>query len=73
MLEGHKFDFRIYLLISSVDPIIAFYHDGFCRLSLLKYDTTSNEKSIFFTNTNLAKDIFEHAEKYTNVTGLTEE
>ena len=43
LIEGHKFDFRIYMLIASTDPLIVYYHDGFLRLSLLKYDINSKE------------------------------
>ena len=42
-IDGHKFDFRIYMLIASVDPLIVYYHDGFLRISLLKYNKKSKE------------------------------
>ena len=43
LLEGHKYDFRIYMLIASTDPLILYYHDGFLRVSLLKFDRHSSE------------------------------
>lgn len=46
LLEGHKFDFRIYMLIASVNPMILYYHDGFIRLSLHFYDKNSTEVNI---------------------------
>lgn len=61
LIDNHKFDFRIYMLIASTDPLIVYYHDGFLRLSLLEYDPNSTDKSIFFANTNLAKHIIENA------------
>lgn len=35
--KQNKFDIRMYLLIASVDPLIAFYHDGLLRVSLIPY------------------------------------
>lgn len=43
LLEGHKFDFRIYMLIASTNPLIVYYHDGFLRLSLHFYSKNSTE------------------------------
>jgi hypothetical protein len=41
--KNNKFDFRIYMLIASVNPLIAFYHDGFLRVSLKEYDKNSKD------------------------------
>ena len=41
--KQNKFDFRIYMLVASVDPLIIYYHDGFLRVSLSKYDKHSKE------------------------------
>ena len=40
----NKFDFRMYMLIASVDPLIVFYHDGFLRVSLETYNSTDTSK-----------------------------
>ena len=34
LVYGHKFDFRIYMLVASTYPLILYYHDGFLRVSL---------------------------------------
>jgi len=39
--KRNKFDFRIYMLVASVDPMIVYYHDGFLRVSLQSYDKNS--------------------------------
>jgi len=41
--KQNKFDFRIYMLVASVNPLIVYYHDGFLRVSLSKYDQNSHE------------------------------
>lgn len=33
LIEGQKFYLRVYLLISSTHPVIAYYHDGFLHIS----------------------------------------
>ena len=44
--KQNKFDFRIYMLVASVNPLIVYYHDGFLRVSLSKYDKDSKEVDI---------------------------
>lgn len=39
LADGHKFDLRAYLLIASTNPVIAYYHDGFLRVSLYDYES----------------------------------
>ena len=48
--KENKFDFRIYMLVASVDPLIVYYHDGFLRVSLSKYDKNSKQvlKTVLF-------------------------
>mmetsp|Transcript_12233 Transcript_12233/g.22691 ORF Transcript_12233/g.22691 Transcript_12233/m.22691 type:complete len:621 (+) Transcript_12233:55-1917(+) len=45
LFSGHKFDFRTYMLVASMDPYIVFYHDGFVRKSEHAYSTDSSTLS----------------------------
>jgi tubulin polyglutamylase TTLL1 len=71
LLEGRKFDFRIYMLIASTNPLIAYYHDGYLRMSLHEYDSSSQEKGVFLTNTAVSRPLFAIAEKNGTYQGLT--
>jgi len=72
LLLGHKFDFRIYMLIASTNPMILYYHYGFLRLSLHRYDPDSTEKGVHLTNTHLSKEVFKDATKSEEFSGWTE-
>mgnify|MGYP003878273451 CR=1 FL=1 len=61
LVMGHKFDFRVYMMIASTDPLIAYYHDGFLRVSLFEYDVSKNEKGMHLTNTAQSKKAIEKA------------
>lgn len=60
LVQGHKFDFRVYMMISSVNPLIVYYHDGFLRVSLFEYDINSNEKGVHLTNTAQSEIVFKN-------------
>jgi hypothetical protein len=57
LLEGYKFDLRVYVLIGSIDPLrIYLYHDGLARFATETYEyaTRSNFKSAYQHLTNYA-------------------
>lgn len=56
LLKGKKFDFRAYLFIASMDPLILLYHDGFLRISMEDYDENSSNPDIYLTNTHIAEN-----------------
>lgn len=57
--EGYKFDIRVYLLIARNYPTtLAFYHPGYCRLSLKPYSLDLNQledASVHLTNASIQK------------------
>lgn len=59
LVEGRKFDFRVYLLIVSLDPYIVLYHDGFLRLSVIEYDPETTDYKSHLTNTKVAKNLID--------------
>ena len=54
----------MYMLVSSVNPLKIYYHDGFLRVSLEKYDKASLQANMHMTNTELTKKIIKDCEKY---------
>jgi len=63
LLEGRKFDFRMYMVIGSSNPLMVFYHDGFLRVSLYDYDEETTDKKVLLTNLALNKEIYDDAAK----------
>jgi len=39
----HYFQIKAYMLIASTNPVMAYYHDGYVRMSLLEYDEKAPE------------------------------
>jgi len=59
--KQNKFDFRIYMLIASTNPLIVYYHDGYMRVSLNSFDKSSKDRATHLTNTYLAEKKFAEA------------
>ena len=56
--EGYKFDIRCYMLIARTTPFVAFYHPGYCRLTLKPYSSdmaTLDDSTIHLTNASVQK------------------
>jgi tubulin--tyrosine ligase like protein 10 len=56
LVEGFKFDLRVYMLVACVDPFIAYYHPGYCRRTLRQYSldpATLNDPIIHLSNTSI--------------------
>lgn len=50
LINKKKFDLRCYLLISSVDPLMVFYHRGYVRLSMFDFDINEKNIQVHLTN-----------------------
>lgn len=64
LFKKHKFDFRVYMLISSVAPYRIYYHEGFLRVSLFEFSKQSTEMGAQITNTEIAKALIKNLTKY---------
>lgn len=59
LIEGYKFDMRIYVLVTSVNPLEAFlYKDGFARVSNMKFSIGNiDNKLVHLTNAAIQNKI----------------
>ena len=59
LINGYKFDMRIYVVVTSINPLEAFlYRDGFGRFSTIPFSldpTDKNNKYIHLTNVSIQK------------------
>lgn len=54
LMEGYKFDLRIYILVTSCDPLKIFlYHDGLVRMGTEKYIPPNESNLVSDTRQNL--------------------
>lgn len=52
LLDGRKFEMRVYLLVASFSPLRVFYQPGYVRRSGVAYDSASSDKAVHVLNTN---------------------
>ena len=53
LVNNHKFDLRIYVLVTSVDPLrIYIYNEGIARFAAHPYNNSKNVKNLFSHLTN---------------------
>eukprot|EP00615_Pteridomonas_danica_P010724 CAMPEP_0114361274 /NCGR_PEP_ID=MMETSP0101-20121206/24590_1 /TAXON_ID=38822 ORGANISM="Pteridomonas danica, Strain PT" /NCGR_SAMPLE_ID=MMETSP0101 /ASSEMBLY_ACC=CAM_ASM_000211 /LENGTH=347 /DNA_ID=CAMNT_0001506127 /DNA_START=462 /DNA_END=1502 /DNA_ORIENTATION=+ len=61
LIDGFKWDMRLYVLVTSFDPLEAWlYKDGFIRFSTRKFtlqETTKNDGLIHLTNSSVQKKV----------------
>ena len=68
LVKNRKFGFRSFMLVASSNPVIAYYHDGYLRLSLDEYNAQSKDIKTFVTNIGVN---LKEAAKDTEFKGLT--
>jgi len=70
LIHNRKFGFRMFMLIASTNPLIAYYHDGYARLSIDPFDPRSKDRTTFVTNIGLS---LKEAKKDDLFDGMTDE
>lgn len=55
LINGRKFDFRVYPLVISANPLIAVFLFGSVRISLTEYDLENESMQAHLTNINASK------------------
>jgi tubulin polyglutamylase TTLL5 len=58
LIDGYKFDMRIYVLVTSVNPLEAFlYRDGFARVSNMPFSLNNNDRMVHLTNASVQNKV----------------
>lgn len=73
LIEGHRFDIRVFMLVASTDPVMVFYHDGMARVSLFEYSVNENMRRSLRTNLALGKKDYKDFKKGKGLRGMDED
>ncbi len=72
LVNGKKVDLRMFIIIASTNPMIAYFNDGYFTVSLADFHSNSSEKSSFLTNSDVTKKYFYASQEKGMFTGMTE-
>ena len=72
LINGHKFYFRNYMLVASTNPLIAYYHDGFVRQSLVKYNQNALDKEVHLPELSFTQHVYDFVKERANSEGMNE-
>ena len=68
LFDGYKFDLRLYVLVTSFNPLEAFlYKEGFARFGTCKFSAKANllqDNKIHLTNSSIQKQYCDEMERY---------
>ena len=53
LVEGRKFDVRALILVAGTRPVMVFYHDGYLRVSIRKYNPRAAGREVHLTNSHV--------------------
>ncbi|KAL0207262.1 hypothetical protein P9112_011890 [Eukaryota sp. TZLM1-RC] len=57
LIDGFKFDCRLYVLVTSVDPLKVYvFNNGLARFATMRYSKNSNNKFMHLTNFSIQKN-----------------
>ena len=56
LIKGRKMDFRCFMVLASMDPLIVFYQDGIVRLASDEFDEHSTDITAHLTNLSVSKE-----------------
>ena len=60
MINQYNVDFRVFMLIASTNPLIAYYHDGFLKLSNKKSEQNFTYKNSHTSKAFLTNEVFKN-------------